>query len=92
MGSHWEETKKSIRDARYRLSLSTNSEILDTKNNARINEVYKYYNGGVIKWNICKKFKHGSFPHEKQFDTTTSLETNLSGPEKDDLYLDLINP
>lgn len=76
MGSHWEETKKSIRDARYRLSLSTNSEILDTKNNARINE----------------KFKHGSFPHEKQFDTTTSLETNLSGPEKDDLYLDLINP
>ena len=42
MGSHWEETKKSIRDARYRLSLSTNSEILDTKNNARINEVSNY--------------------------------------------------
>ena len=39
MGSDWEETKKSIRDARYRLSLSTNSEILDTKNNVRINEV-----------------------------------------------------
>lgn len=42
MGSHWEETKKSIRDARYRLSLSTNSEIMDTKNNARINEVSNY--------------------------------------------------
>ena len=42
MGSHWEETKKSIRDARYRLSLSTNSEIIDTKNNARINEVSNY--------------------------------------------------
>ena len=27
MGKHWEETKKSIRDARYRLSLSTNSEL-----------------------------------------------------------------
>ena len=42
MGSDWEETKKSIRDARYRLSLSTNSEILDTKNNVRINEVSDY--------------------------------------------------
>ena len=42
MGSHWEETKKSIRDARYRLSLSTNSEILDTKNNVKINEVSDY--------------------------------------------------
>ena len=49
MGSDWEETKKSIRDARYRLSLSTNSEILDTKNNSRINEVYKCYIGGVLK-------------------------------------------
>mgnify|MGYP007025453250 FL=1 len=49
MGSDWEETKKSIRDARYRLSLSTNFEILDTKNNSRINEVYKCYIGGVLK-------------------------------------------
>ena len=46
MGSHWEETKKSIRDARYRLSVSTNSEILDTKHNARINEVTR---GGARK-------------------------------------------
>ena len=46
MGSHWEETKKSIRDARYRLSVSTNSEILDTKHNARISEVTR---GGARK-------------------------------------------
>ena len=42
--------------------------------------------------NILQKFKHGSFPNEKHFDTTTSLDEALPGPDKDDLYLDLINP
>ena len=43
MASHWEETKRSIRDARYRLSLSNNSDVLhlhqDSKHHKFHNEV-----------------------------------------------------
>ena len=42
MASHWEETKRSIRDARYRLSLSNNSDVLhqDSKHHKFHNEVH----------------------------------------------------
>ena len=36
MGQRWEETKKSIRDARYRLSLSNHSSDLDRDNRAKV--------------------------------------------------------
>ena len=41
MASHWEETKKSIRDARYRLSLSNHSEAFENNKHAKQTEVNK---------------------------------------------------
>ena len=36
-----------------------------------------------------QQMKNGNKSHH---DTETQLDTDASGPEKDDLYLDLINP
>ena len=36
-----------------------------------------------------QQLKNGMKSHR---DTETSLDTDASGPDKDDLYLDLINP
>ena len=83
--AYWEETKKSIREARYRLSLSNNSDLAGSEVEGRGGEG-EYCNTDFI---TLQKLKNGlKSPH----DTETSLDTHASGPDKDDLYLDLINP
>jgi len=95
MASHWEETKRSIRDARYRLSLSNNSDVLhlhqDSKHHKFNNE--KARNGMSYEHHEEEEYheNYDRVPHHH--DSNTSADSAaVSGPDKDDLYLDLINP
>ena len=57
IANNWEETKQSIRDARYRLSLSTQSESLD--HDSKLNKILDH---GDSKLNKVDKLRTTNRP------------------------------